>query len=323
MYSKLFFIALVSVLPFFSGSLTYAETVSGGGYIIEQIISPVQGVLSGNGYVVQSGGQVVSGLVTGGGYNLFSVFGTSTQVVTPPSPPSGGGGSSFSGGGGYFVFPPQIASTTPPSNASTTSLPSSEVPVTIPGKSTCSTRVVFGRAIDIGVDNDVEDVKKLERFLNEYENEKLSINGVYESKDIEAVKRWQQKYRSFILDPMRLKNPTGTIYTLSQRQIERQTTKVCGEPIMVLSCPFFRTNVSYGSRGEAVKNVQQFLNVVQGERLPLSGVFGPLTKDAVKRFQKSRKIYVTTYVPISIATGNWYTTTRIKANETIGCDILK
>jgi peptidoglycan hydrolase-like protein with peptidoglycan-binding domain len=158
--------------------------------------------------------------------------------------------------------------------------------------------------------------------LNEYEGAKLAINGVYEARDVEAVKRWQKKYRSYILDPMRLKEPTGTIYTLSMRQIERQTTASCGEPVIVTACPFFRANVKYGNRGEEVKKVQQFLNIVQGERLPLSGVFGPLTRDAVKRFQRSNRIYVATFIPISIATGNWYTTTRQKANETIGCDIL-
>ena len=310
-------------------TLVYAERVTGNGYSVEQILAPIQGAISGNGYTVQQAGELLGGVNQGNGYSFFGSFGTSSQVVTPPvTPPSSGGGSN---GGGFYVLPPsvtgQIVATSSPNQSSSTS-PSSPIinneTILTENGSTCSTRITFSSPIDVGVDtNKVEDVKKLEIFLNTYEGERLTVNGIYENRDIEAVKRWQWKYKSFILDPMRLKTPTGTIYTLSMRQIERQTTKACGEAVVVTSCPFFTTNVSYGDRGDAVKKVQQFLNVVQGETLPLTGVFGPLTKNAVKRFQKSKRVYVATFIPISFATGNWYTTTRIKANETIGCDILR
>ena len=74
--------------------------------------------------------------------------------------------------------------------------------------STCASRVTFSAPIDYGVDtNLVEDVKKLEIFLNTYEHENLVVNGIYEKQDVDAVKRWQAKYKSFILDPMKLKKP--------------------------------------------------------------------------------------------------------------------
>ena len=44
-----------------------AQTVSGNGYIVEQVLSPIQGALSGNGYVVQQASQVAGGLTTGNG----------------------------------------------------------------------------------------------------------------------------------------------------------------------------------------------------------------------------------------------------------------
>ncbi len=311
----------------------YAERVTGGGYSVEQIITPIQGALSGNSFVVQQASQIFRDPLLGGGYSLIGFSGSSSQaVVTPPvvTPPVTSSGGTL--GGGFYILPPgvtgQIPATTTPTNpTSTSSLVNPVVPfgVTLSDTvSTCSTRTTFSGPIDVGVTtNKSLDVTRLEIFLNTYENEKLPVNGIYEARDVAAVKRWQLKYKTFILDPMQLKNPTGTIYTLSMRQIESQTTKACGEAITITACPLFRASVSYGNRGEEVRKVQQFLNVVQGEKLPLSGVFGPLTRDAVKRFQKSRKIYVATFIPFSFATGNWFTTTRIKANETIGCDILK
>lgn len=293
-----------------------AETVSGGGYIVEQIIAPIEGVLSGNGYILNQVSQVNGGINQGGGYNVFSPFGGSVNVIATSTPPS-----TFSGGGGYYILPvasTSIATSTKPDINTETDQIFTDT------SSTCKSRIIFSSPIDIGSSaNKVSDVKRLETFLNTYENEKLPINGIYEKRDIDAVKRWQKKYKSFILDPMRLKNPTGTIYTLSMRQIERQTTKECGEAVIITSCPFFRANVSSGNKGEEVKKVQQFLNIVQGEKLPLSGVFGPLTRSAVKRFQRQNRTYVATYIPIVFATGNWYTTTRAKANETIGCGIIK
>jgi peptidoglycan hydrolase-like protein with peptidoglycan-binding domain len=151
----------------------------------------------------------------------------------------------------------------------------------------------------------------------------LEVNGVYEKQDVDAVKRWQKKYRSFILDPMKLKNPTGTVYTLSQRQIERQTTAVCGLPVVVTACPYIKEYAFYGDTGETVKKIQMFLNVVQGERLPVSGVFGPLTRAAVKRFQLAYKKDFFTMLKSVFISGNWNEETQIKANKAIGCDVVQ
>ncbi|MBP6888710.1 MAG: peptidoglycan-binding protein [Candidatus Pacebacteria bacterium] len=325
---------LLVVICLFSATsqVVFSETVTGNGYSVQQMVAPLDGALSGNGYQINQSGQPLGGLFSVTGFTLSSglaISSTSSLPSTTPVPTSSGGNN----GGGFYVLPPEVTgvwpATTSPSSSSSTILPIRPVVPTTPGTiitdngSTCGTRIVFSSPIDTTLENHEDDVKRLEIFLNTYEGERLTVNGVYEREDVEAVKRWQTKYRSFILDPMKLRQPTGTIYTLSMRQIERQTTASCGQPILVTACPFFKTNVKYGNRGDDVRKVQQFLNIVQGEKLPLSGVFGPLTKEAVKRFQRSYRIYVATFIPISIATGNWYTTTRTKANETIGCDILK
>jgi hypothetical protein len=309
-------------------SSVFAETVSGGGYIIEQIIAPLQGQITGNGYVVQQSSQVNGGLTSGGLYAVSGVFGqTGSQPTPTPSPtpspapaPSptptptvvyGGGGSG--GSSGYFVFP----------TSSSTGMVTTSNGSTIFTGSTCASRVTFSAPIDYGVDtNTVDDVKKLETFLNTYEHEKLVVNGIYEKQDVDAVKRWQAKYKSFILDPMKLKKPTGTVYTLSQRQIERQTTAPCGVPVVVTACPYFKEYAFYGDTGEVVKKVQLFLNVVQGEKLPVSGVFGPLTRTAVKRFQLSYKKDFFSRLRAIFISGNWNEETQIKANKAIGCSAL-
>ncbi len=302
-------------------SAANADTVSGGGYVVQQIIAPLTGNMSGNGYILEGASQQHGDLESGGGYIISGVFGTGTTTTattstsTPPAPSPVGTVS----GGGYFVFQNRSATgTVLIVTASGTSV------VTSPVGSTCSSRVTFSAPIDIGLATNVpDDVKKLERFLNMYENEKLPVNGIYEKRDVDAVKRWQQKYKSFILDPMHLKFPTGTVYTLSQRQIERQTTKACGEPVIVTACPFFKEYVSYGDKGQDVKKVQLFLNIVRGEKLPISGVYGPLTKAATKRFQQAYKKDIFNILKLSFISGNWNEATRVKANQAIGCDIIK
>ncbi len=306
----------------------YAETVTGGGYTIEQVITPIQGAISGNGYTIQQAAQVIGSQETGNGYTISSVYGTGTAVTSTSSSGGGGGGGGGSSvmisGGGYFVYPIIPGTVRASSTSQVVVSTSTGNPIVVDTGSTCSTRITFGGPIDVGVStNDKEDVKKLEIFLNTYENEKLPVNGIYEARDIAAVKKWQQKYKSFILDPMRLKQPTGTIYTLSQRQIERQSTKACGVQVVVTACPFFKEYASYGDKGGNVKKIQQFLNVVRGEKLPLSGVYGPLTKAATKRFQQAYRKDIFNPLKLSFISGNWNEATRVKANQAIGCDIIK
>ena len=304
-FFALTFIVLFQSIQSNQSSIVFAETVTGGGYTIQQVLAPLEGRLSGNGYSVQGASQPSGGLESGGGYIISSALGRDTPVATS-SPPIGGGGGG--GGGGYFVYPKPTATGT--------------VTIITPSN-VCASRIVFSGPIDFGLPtNAAVDVKKLELFLNIYEHEKIPVNGIYEKRDVDAVKRWQQKYKAFILDPMRLKEPTGTVYTLSQRQIERQTTKACGQPITVTACPYFNEYVTYGDRGDAVKKIQLFLTIVRDEKLPVSGVYGPLTRAATKRFQQAYNKDICNILKLSFISGNWNEATRIKANQAIGCDKL-
>jgi peptidoglycan hydrolase-like protein with peptidoglycan-binding domain len=304
-------IAVVALICF-STDTVFSETVTGNGYFVQQSISPISGSVSGNGYTLQQVGQVISGQISSGGYTSQSVFGSFAAPSTPTPTITYGGG-----GGGYYV----VSTATSASVTATSSLVSSSTILTTNG-STCATRILITQPIDTKLKNNSDDIKKLETFLNTYEGEKLKVDGVYGKADIAAVKRWQAKYKKEILSPMRLKNPTGTIYASSMRQIEKQSTASCGQAILVHSCPFFTTYVKYGDTGAEVKKVQQFLNIVQGEKIAINGKYGPGTRDAVLRFQRAHKKNIISFVTLSFISGNWNVSTRTKANEVIGCDKL-
>jgi peptidoglycan hydrolase-like protein with peptidoglycan-binding domain len=315
--TRIFIKALAPCMFFLWLLPLYAESVSGGGYTVTQTITSMQGDVFGNGFTVTSASQVQGDTVSGGGLIAQPVFGASSvQATTTPLVP----GTVIINSGGYFILPEGNNSRT---FSTTTNVISSSTILTSNG-STCSTRIAIAQPISSGATtNTVDDVKKLETFLNLYEQENLPVNGIYEKNDIAAVKRWQKKYKNEILVPMRLKNPTGTIYYWSMKQIERQTTVNCGAPIIVRSCPHFTEGVSFGDSGEEVKKIQQFLNIVQGEKIRVTGVYHTKTRDAVKRFQRLYKKDIVSVLKLSFITGNWNMSTVRKANKIIGCDILQ
>lgn len=73
--------------------------------------------------------------------------------------------------------------------------------------------------IRYGYNNRSADVEKLERFLNQYEDEDLDIDGWYSRDDEQAVKRFQLKYRSEIMDPWGMTSPSGYVYARTLNQI--------------------------------------------------------------------------------------------------------
>ncbi len=72
-----------------------------------------------------------------------------------------------------------------------------------------------------GYNNSSQDMRRLEEFLNEYENEDLVVNGVFDSSDVMAVERFQEKYRSEVLAPWGLSSPTGYVYQTTRDHINR------------------------------------------------------------------------------------------------------
>jgi peptidoglycan hydrolase-like protein with peptidoglycan-binding domain len=73
-------------------------------------------------------------------------------------------------------------------------------------------------------------------------------------------------------------------------------------------------------QNDNVAKLQQFLNAYEGETLPVTGYFGPLTLAAVKRFQvKYWEEILEPWIPYGLshakaATGYVYKTTQRKIN---------
>ena len=69
----------------------------------------------------------------------------------------------------------------------------------------------------IGVDNNPDEVRKLQYFLNTYEKAGLMVNGDFDSATEEAVKAMQVKHTDEILAPWGVTEPTGIVYITTTR----------------------------------------------------------------------------------------------------------
>lgn len=166
----------------------------------------------------------------------------------------------------------------------------------------CEAVVYLNRPVKFGASNNADDVKLLEKFLNTYENANLPINGVYEERDVQAVIRWQEKHASEILTPWGITSGTGYVYTTSLAKIknihesacahskEQSESHVSSEQAHAGTCLKTEQTLSYGMSGDVVKTAQTMLGKASYLSHPATGFFGPLTRDAVLRFQKNAGI---------------------------------
>jgi hypothetical protein len=90
-----------------------------------------------------------------------------------------------------------------------------EIPAVVPQKD----KYVFLVDITPRRKNNEKDVRALQTFLNQYEGEKLSINGSYDAETIAAVNRFQRKYASEILAPWGIDYTTGNVGIYTRKKI--------------------------------------------------------------------------------------------------------
>lgn len=294
-----------------------ADTLVGGGYSVAGNVSPITGSVSGGGYVVNQAGEPVGGLLSGGGYN--SSAGTRQTVVTVVTPTTSDTNRRRSSGGGgrRATTTVAVATTTKPVTATTTPVTSTPA---------CTEDIFIIHPIRYGFQyvNDPADVRTVENFLNRYEGERLLVNGIYELHDYQAVIKWQEKYRTNVLTPWGITQGTGYVFTTSMAQMRRQQVAKCKTtvPVVVkapLACPYFTRYATLGAYGSETKKIQQFLNLEMGTKLVITGKFDLATRDVVKAFQKKYAGEVLSFWKLQFPTGNWYETTRKKANLIVGC----
>lgn len=77
----------------------------------------------------------------------------------------------------------------------------------------------FVGPVAVGWKNETEQVELLETFLIS-QWEKLTIDGVYDATDIEAVKNFQLEYKQDILDPWGIVAPTGYVFTTTIKKMK-------------------------------------------------------------------------------------------------------
>lgn len=95
--------------------------------------------------------------------------------------------------------------------------------------------------------------------------------------------------------------------------------EVLGVATTAASCPaLLTTYLKQGQRGTEVFKLQSFLNG-QGEKLPTTSLFGPMTKAAVKRFQQKYAADVLAPLGLTSPTGAVLGMTQKKINE-VNCN---
>lgn len=70
-----------------------------------------------------------------------------------------------------------------------------------------------------GGKNDIDTVKKLQKFLNDYMKLSIKEDGIYGLQTENAVREFQAKHFDKILSPWNLKKPTGIFYKTTQTQV--------------------------------------------------------------------------------------------------------
>jgi hypothetical protein len=168
--------------------------------------------------------------------------------------------------------------------------------------------------IKLGVKNNPKEVRKLETFLNTYEGEKLEINGIYELKDFEAVKRLQKK-NSETLSFWGITQPTGYVYISTQKAINR----IYCEKITGIKCPYFGEYQKPGNINQEVLKIKKFLNKTQNEKLSETQNYDRELTNAIRRFQDKYSFKALVPWGLKKTTGNWYQSTRKTAEDLLGC----
>ena len=117
-------------------------------------------------------------------------------------------------------------------------------------------------------------VKTLQDKLNALGYNSGSVDGIFGAKTYAAVTAFQ-KANGLGVDGIVGKLTWGKLYGVSPA-MPMETTTVVGRP-----------TVSYGSRGDAVRKLQELLNALDYDCGSVDGIFGSKTKAAVLAFQKA------------------------------------
>lgn len=231
----------------------------------------------------------------------------------------GGGGSSGSSGGGSCVLP-LVYSNGVCVNPNTT-LPKLQ---SIDVQNQCEPYIL--KYIKLDAKNDPAEVRKLQVFLNDYEDEKLTVDGKYKQVDYNAVKRFQSKYSSDVLSPWNTQLPTGYVYKTTITKINQiicpkeSFVKPIINPTIEKVCPVFTTYHRVGSIGGDIEKIRIFLNEQFPQlKLKKTVMYTKAMSDAVKLYQQTYYSDIIVPAGLSRVTGIWARFSVAQANRLLGC----
>lgn len=153
--------------------------------------------------------------------------------------------------------------------------------------------ILFGGA------NDESNVRLLEIFLNEHLDLDLAVDGIYDALDQQAVIAFQERYASEVLHPWGIQQGTGHVLRTTLAKMQAVANQSCApyqenqieaKDTGRISCQFSPIPLSFGLNNEAVMMLQKALTSLGYFGVDATGYFGPLTEDAVKKFQRDHAI---------------------------------
>jgi hypothetical protein len=124
---------------------------------------------------------------------------------------------------------------------------------------------------------------------------------------------YTKKSDGYCYPPTEKKEYTLTIYPLEE-------TGVTPPPTSDM-CPYFTKYLKLGKKNDTAEVIkwQNFLNTHMKEKLTVNGIYNTETYNAVKRFQSNYNSDVLIPWGLKAPTGWTYKTTRMKANQIVGC----
>jgi len=189
---------------------------------------------------------------------------TITVAPTTSACEEGGGGG---GGGGSSTS----ATTTPITTLTTT-----------PTTPTATLAYNFGTTV-LKNGSTGEAVKELQRFLNATMNLGLVVDGMFGPHTTTVMKQWQTAH-NLVSD--------GLVGLMTKAAMLASLGAVAPviTPAVTASYNFGTTVLKNGSTGEAVKELQRFLNATMNLGLVVDGMFGPHTTTVMKQWQTAHNL---------------------------------
>lgn len=173
--------------------------------------------------------------------------------------------------------------------------------------------------IKFGAQNNPEEVNRLILFLNEKQGENLTLDGQYDEDDVEAVKRFQNKYRDTILSIWGISEATGYVFKTTRLKIN---SFYCTKE---LTCPAFTEYNSFiediNTQSSEVQRTKELLSRLGYYSGVLDQIFDESLHEALILFQEEFKEVMLKPWNLLGGTGYKYKTTNKFLNHLVGCNV--